>query len=130
MRETAGQAGRYAVAGAAATAVDWGTFAALHAGGLSPELSAAGSVVAGTLTNFALNRAYTFKSTESVSQTGPRYALVWIVAFVATVALVAGLTQVGVPAVPARMATTALMFPLNFVMLKLFAFRSADASPP
>lgn len=125
-----GQAGRYAVAGAAATAVDWGTFAVLHATGLPPEASAAGSVIAGTLTNFALNRAYTFRSQAAVSHTGPRYAAVWIVAFAATVTLVGGLTQVGVPPVPARMLTTGLMFPLNFVMLKLFAFRDAAASRP
>ncbi len=129
-QETAGQAGRYALVGVAATSVDWAVFALLNGLGVVPEAAAAVSVMGGTVTNFVLNRRFTFRSDAPVTSTGPRYAIVWCVAFVATVGLVGGLTQIGVPPMLARIATTGVMFPANFVMLKLFAFRDAASSHP
>ncbi len=114
--------------GVAATSVDWALFAALHAAGLPPELAAACSVLGGTVANFTLNRAFTFRSDQAITQTGPRYAMVWLVSVAATVGLVGLLTQLGAPPMAARVVTTGLMFPANFLMLKLFTFRDAASS--
>ena len=109
--------------------VDAGLLYILH-GRLGMWLAPATAIafLAGFLVNFALNRQWSFGATGALRHQLIRYLalvacnLLVTVTVTVTVALVQGLTLLGVPYLVAKVVTTAALSAINYVISKKWIF--------
>lgn len=87
--------------------------------------NAAGFVVS-VLTNYYLNRRWTFRSTGAVSRELPKFVTVSVTAYVAQLIVFWALHDVAhVAPIPSQLVAIATVMPINFVFNKLWSFRGA-----
>jgi len=80
--------------------------------------------VVSVLTNYALNRRWTFRSRGDVSRELPRFFTVSVVAYLANLGVFTlCLTRLGVGPNPSQLVAIAAVMPINFVANKLWSFR-------
>ncbi len=85
--------------------------------------NAAGFVVS-VMTNYYLNRRWTFRSTKEVARELPKFFTVSVIAYVGQLALFWLLReQVHVAPIPSQMIAIVFVMPINFVANKLWSFR-------
>jgi putative flippase GtrA len=79
--------------------------------------------VAGGLASYALNRRLTYVTTRTHAEAGWRFALVAGVGFMLTGAMMHGLVdRLGLPYLPAQLATTGVVLVWSFFAHKWFSF--------
>jgi putative flippase GtrA len=79
--------------------------------------------VAGGLASYALNRRLTYATTRTHAEAGWRFALVAGVGFMLTGAMMHGLVdRLGLPYLPAQLATTGVVLVWSFFAHKWFSF--------
>lgn len=115
---------RFFLAGVVATLVDWFTFFFLISFGIHYQISLFASMFLGAITNYIINRIFTFKSkTKYVATQVATHltvaAMGWLVSAGIMFLLVELLTW---NVMLARIITTLLVFVLNYVMHKNITF--------
>jgi putative flippase GtrA len=87
--------------------------------------NAAGFVVS-VLTNYYLNRRWTFRSTAAVGTELTKFFVVSVVAYLANLAVFSALHSLAhVAPIPSQLIAIACVMPVNFVFNKLWSFRAA-----
>ncbi len=87
--------------------------------------NAAGFVVS-VLTNYYLNRRWTFRSSAAVGAELTRFFVVSVAAYLANLAVFSVLhSAVHVAPIPSQVIAIACVMPINFVFNKLWSFRTA-----
>ncbi len=87
--------------------------------------NAAGFVVS-VLTNYYLNRRWTFRSSAAVGVELGKFFVVSIVAYLANLAVFSALHSLAhVAPIPSQLIAIACVMPVNFVFNKLWSFRAA-----
>jgi putative flippase GtrA len=81
----------------------------------------------GLLANFALNRVVTFRSASPLHRQMARYVALLLANYVATLAIVTGLTAAGLPYLGSKTICVALLAVVNFVAYRHWVF-SDDAA--
>jgi putative flippase GtrA len=122
-RVTQHSAVRFVLVGGASVLVDAGLLYVLH-GRLGMWLPPATAIafLAGFLANFALNRQWSFGATGALRGQLVRYLALVAGNLLLTVALVPGLTGLGVPYLVAKVLTTAALSAVNYVISKRWIF--------
>jgi len=115
---------RFLLIGGASAALDTGVLYLLH-GVLGVVLPVATfiAVVAAFGFNFTLNRIWSFGSQSPVAGQFGRYLLLAAGNWVLTVALVTGLSALGLHYVVAKIITLAIASALNYVGYRMWVFR-------
>ena len=120
----------YGLVGGISTGLDWGSFYVTnHILGFHYIICTLIAIVIGASANFTLNRIVTFKNKSkrvgmqlavfcAVSAASILLSLAWMYLFVNVIGLV--------PLI-ARMLTTLIMYPINFLVVKLFVFNPKTA---
>ena len=116
--------------GLVAFALHYGLLIALvEAFGVAPVTGALAGYAAGGLVSYALNRNCTFASDRPHVEAGWRFAAVAVVGLGLTFAVMTALTRrLGVPYLPAQVATTGLVMIWSFWANRLWTF--ADRPMP
>ncbi|GAB3854555.1 hypothetical protein GCM10027610_086310 [Dactylosporangium cerinum] len=121
---------RFSASSMLAGAVDAVALFAVYAatGALLPSVLAARAV--SSTTNFAVNRHLVFKERTATLATSARryWALVVTLALVNYLVL-AGLTAAGLPLLPAKLATDAVLFAVSYLTQHRFVFGSPGTAP-
>lgn len=115
---------RFVLVGGASVVVDAGLLYILH-GRLGMWLPPATAIafLAGFLVNFGLNRQWSFGSTTGALRPQLiRYLALVAANLLVTVGLVQALTWLGAPYLVAKVATTALLSAVNYVISKKWIF--------
>ena len=114
---------KFLVVGGASVVVDAGLLYVLH-GRLGWWLvpSTALAFLAGFVVNFVGNRQWSFGATGRVHSQFVRYMGLVAINFVVTIALVQGLTWLGMPYLVAKVLTTACLSAVNYVISKKWIF--------
>jgi putative flippase GtrA len=117
---------RYAAAGGVSLALDVATLYALRTG-LGVHLVVATSIayVVGLVTNFLINRYVVFPSEQTALSSGARYLSLVAFNYLATIALVSGLTLVSVPYLAAKFFAVACTMLWNFLAYKHWVFTAS-----
>jgi putative flippase GtrA len=118
---------RFLVTGGLSYLVDVGTLVALNSGaGWSVAAATTGAYVVAFFFTFTLNRLWVFRASED-SATGQvaRYLVLVGVNYLVTLAIVVGLTALGVPVVVAKTASTVVIALSNFLVYRHWVFRAA-----
>ena len=120
------QLGAFAGVGVAAAVAHYGVLIGLVEGaGLGPVPATLAGYVAGGLVSYALNRRHTYRSDRPHGEAGWRFALVALVGFGITWALMHAFTaRLGAPYLPAQVLTTLVVMAWSFVAHKLWTFRA------
>ena len=123
VRFTQHSAFRFVLVGGASVVVDAGLLYVLH-GRLGMWLPPATAIafLAGFLVNFALNRQWSFGAAGALRHQLIRYLALVACNLLVTVALVQGLTWLGVPYLVAKVVTTAALSAVNYVISKKWIF--------
>jgi len=80
--------------------------------------------VVSVLTNYYLNRRWTFRSLGAVSTELPKFFTVSVIAYLANLGVFTlCLTQLGIGPNPSQLVAIAAVMPINFVANKLWSFR-------
>ncbi len=117
--------GRFLLVGVVSYLTDAGTLALLHSGGGVPLLVATSIAFAvGLAVNYGLNRVLTFGSAAPVGSEVTRYLLLVLANYVVTLALVGGLTAVGLPYLGSKTVATVVLSVANFVAYRSWVFRT------
>ena len=120
------QLAKFCTVGASGYLVNLAVFAVLVGSGLHYLLAATGSFMVAVTNNYIWNRLWTFHDQRGhVGWQGLRFLVVALVAYIANLALLAGLISLGVDKVLAQAIAVVLVTPLNFVGNKLWSFRGA-----
>jgi len=121
------QVSSFLVVGGVATAVHYAVLIGLRELAHAPVIPATlTGYVFGGVTNYVLNRRHTFETDRSHREAGWRFALVAGTGFCLTWALMTLLNgKLGIPYILAQMFTTLLVMSFNFVVHRLWTFRSA-----
>ena len=121
------QLAKFAVVGVSGYAINLAVYTALLKGaGFHYTLAATCSFVVAVTNNYTWNRLWTFHDQRGhVGWQGLRFLVVALVAYIANLALLAGLISLGVDKVLAQAIAVVLVTPLNFVGNKLWSFRGA-----
>lgn len=117
--------GRFLVVGLASFAADFGVLVLLH-GVLHVALwlATTASFLASFAVNFNLNRMWTFRAAGgAIGGQAVRFVLLVVVNLALTVVIVTGLTALGSDYRWAKVAATALVTVINFVVLRSWVFR-------
>lgn len=124
-RNIANQFGAFFGVGLVAALVHYGLLVALvEGGGVDPVAATLAGYVAGGLASYALNRRLTYASERPHREAGWRFALVALVGFGLTWAVMGLLVRrLGAPYLPAQFATTGIVLFWSFVAHKLWTFR-------
>ena len=124
LRASSRQISRFFGVGLVSTLGDYGTLVVLReAFGVDPVLGALAGYGLGGLVNYLLNREHTFATRRSHAQAGWRFLVVMAVGFALTGLLMALFVRsLGAPYFYARLATTALVFTVNFAAHKFWTF--------
>jgi putative flippase GtrA len=87
--------------------------------------NAAGFVVS-VLTNYYLNRRWTFRSQATVATELSKFFVVSVVAYLANLAVFWALhSQAHLAPIPSQVIAIACVMPINFILNKLWSFRAA-----
>lgn len=87
--------------------------------------NAAGFVVS-VLTNYYLNRRWTFRSSAAVGAELTKFFVVSVVAYLANLAVFSALHSLAhVAPIPSQVIAIACVMPINFILNKLWSFRAA-----
>ncbi|HEX6138420.1 MAG TPA: GtrA family protein [Casimicrobiaceae bacterium] len=113
----------HVVTGFAAVAAHYGVMYALIRGGLAPVPASAVGFLAGALTRFALSYAHIFTPTRGVHAAGMRFVVAIAAQLAANSALLAALTQSGIPVWPAQVLTTVMLTIVNYLVYRWWVFR-------
>ncbi|NCC29247.1 MAG: GtrA family protein [Gammaproteobacteria bacterium] len=97
--------------------------------GLHPAAATTVGFGLGALINYLLNYRYTFNSSKSHRDAGPKFALIAIATGVLNTWMVfAGVDVLALDYILVQIAATAAVFLLNFVLNSLWTFRERDAT--
>ena len=115
---------RYAIAGAAGTAVHYLVLIALvQAASLSAVPASTAGAVAGALVNYRLNHRYTFESDQAHGRALPRFALVALAGIAVNAAVVAAMIAFVSPNyLLAQVAATAVVLVSGFLVNRAWTF--------
>ena len=113
----------HVVTGFAAVAAHYALMYALLRGGLAPVPASAVGFLAGALTRFVLSYAHVFSPTGGVPSAGMRFVVAIAAQLAANSALLAALTQGGLPVWPAQVLTTVLLTVVNYLVYRWWVFR-------
>ena len=121
------QLAKFAVVGVSGYAINLAVYTALLKGaGFHYAAAATCSFLVAVTNNYTWNRLWTFHDQRGhVGWQGLRFLVVALVAYMANLALLAGLISLGVDKVLAQAIAVVLVTPLNFVGNKLWSFRGA-----
>jgi putative flippase GtrA len=121
------QLAKFAVVGVSGYAINLAVYTALLKGaGFHYAAAATCSFLVAVTNNYTWNRLWTFHDQRGhVGWQGLRFLVVALVAYIANLALLAGLISLGVDKVLAQAIAVVLVTPLNFVGNKLWSFRGA-----
>lgn len=113
----------FIVVGGVSYAVDTGTLFALH-GPLGAGLAVATTVayLLALVVNFSLNRAFAFGGGRPVGAALVRYLVLCAGSYAATLAIVIGLSGLGLNYLLAKTAAVALTATVNFVVCRCWVF--------
>ena len=119
------QLAKFAVVGVSGYAINLAVYTALLKGaGFHYAAAATCSFLVAVTNNYTWNRLWTFHDQRGhVGWQGLRFLVVALVAYIANLALLAGLISLGVDKVLAQAIAVVLVTPLNFVGNKLWSFR-------
>ena len=126
MAGTGRQYGAFLLVGIAAAIAHYGTLVALVEGsGIEPVRATLAGYLAGGVVSYAGNRRHTYESDRPHAEAAWRFAVVAAVGFGLTWAcMAAGVRGLGLPYLPAQIATTGLVLVWSFVAHKLWTFRA------
>jgi putative flippase GtrA len=113
----------HVVTGFAAVAAHYALMYALMQAGLAAVPASAVGFLAGALTRFALSYAHIFTPTQGVPAASLRFAVAIGAQLAANSALLAALTQSGLPVWPAQVTTTILLTFVNYLVYRWWVFR-------
>lgn len=113
----------HVITGFAAVAAHYALMYALLRAGLPPVPASAIGFLAGALTRFVLSYAHIFAPTRGVHVAGVRFVIAIAAQLAANSALLAALTQAGVPVWPAQVLTTVLLTVANYLVYRWWVFR-------
>ncbi|HVB89011.1 MAG TPA: GtrA family protein [Beijerinckiaceae bacterium] len=118
---------RFLNVGVVSTALDYLVMVlSRRVAGLDPVVAALAGYCCGGLLSYVLNRRHTFSTQRSHMEAGWRFAVVMGVGFALTGILMALLAdKFGLPYVPARLVTTAVVFIWNFLAHRMWTFAPA-----
>jgi len=121
------QLAKFAIVGVSGYAINLAVYTALLKGaGFHYAAAATCSFLVAVTNNYTWNRLWTFHDQRGhVGWQGLRFLVVALVAYIANLALLAGLISLGVDKVLAQAIAVVLVTPLNFVGNKLWSFRGA-----
>jgi putative flippase GtrA len=120
---------RFAAFGIACYVVDAGTLWALHREGVPLALATTSGFVIGLAVNYALNRNFTFGSSGHVGKQMVKYAMLVTFNYVITLALVLGLSHVGVPDLAAKTVASLACAMSNFFLYRHWIFGQEGVIP-
>lgn len=124
VRESIGQALRFAAVGAATNAVGFVLYLLATGLGGTPKATMSVLYVVGTATGFWGNRTVTFGHSGSLTRAGVRYAAAYAVGYLINFAILAVMVdRLGYPHQVAQAIATVLVAVFLFVALKLYVFR-------
>lgn len=128
-RPVVGAFARFLVTGGISYLVDVGTLVALHSGlDWSLGLATTGAFAVAFVVTFTLNRIWVFQAgEEAAAGQVVRYLVLVGVNYLATLAIVLGLAQVGVPVVVAKTVAVVAIALSNFFLYRAFVFRTTGA---
>lgn len=96
----------------------------VEAAGIDAVQAALAGYVAGGVVSYGLNRRLTYRSDRPHREATWRFTLVTVVGFFITWALMAAFTRgLGLPYLPAQLATTGVVLFWSFIAHKLWTFR-------
>ena len=123
---------RFLVTGGLSYLVDVGTLVALNSGaGWSVGAATTGAYLVAFFFTFTLNRVWVFRASgDSATGQATRYLILVGVNYVVTLAVVLGLTELGVPVVVAKTTATVVIALSNFVVYRGWVFRAPEAPAP
>jgi putative flippase GtrA len=115
---------RFGVTGVASVTADIGTLTALHSGfGVRLLWATLAAFGAGLLVNYSLNRNWTFQARADHRKTLVRYAVMVSVNFGGTLAIVLGLTHLGLYYLLSKLIAVAIIAVVNFTASRLWVFK-------
>lgn len=110
--------------GLLAAVAHYGLLIGLVEGGIAgPVPATLAGYVAGGLVSYNLNRRHTYGSRRSHAEAGWRFAAVAGVGFALTGVVMHALIRLGLPYLPAQLATTGSVLLWSFLAHKLWTFR-------
>jgi putative flippase GtrA len=114
---------RFGVTGLASVAVDIGLLAVLHSALGAPLIIATlAAYAAGVVVNYSLNRNWTFRSERDHRQTIARYSVMICLNVTLTLAIVIGLTHLGVYYLVGKLIAVACIAVINFFVGRHWVF--------
>jgi putative flippase GtrA len=114
---------RFGVTGVASVVVDVGTLSLLHSGvGVRLLWSTLLAFGAGLIVNYSLNRNWTFQAQADHRRTMSRYAVMVSINFGATLAIVLGLTHLGLYYLLSKLIAVAIIAVVNFTTSRYWVF--------
>lgn len=115
---------RYAAVGVLSVAVDVGTLTILHSGfGVTLVLATTIAFAVALCVNYTLNHVWAFDVDGFVGRRMARYAVLVAVNYGITIAIVTGLTALGVFYLLAKAVSVAVAAAVNFTGYRLWVFR-------
>jgi len=123
------QFSRFLLVGVANTALGYAViFACMYLVGLSPELSNVAGYVVGLLVSYFLNRHFTFRSAQRRSTEFVRFALVFLTAYSANLAVLIVLVRaLAVHAGLSQVIAGIIYIGTAYLLNKRYVFRSSEA---
>ncbi|MCX5848677.1 MAG: GtrA family protein [Deltaproteobacteria bacterium] len=121
----------YGLVGGISTALDWGSFYLMSKQlGLHYLICVIISIFLGSSANFILNRIVTFKdkSKRVVSQLALYVVASAVSMLLSSVLMFCLVDIVGIDSFLARIMTTFILYPINFLLLKLFVFNASTGN--
>jgi putative flippase GtrA len=127
------QGPRYALVSGASVVADWAVWLTLVQLGTDAVAAQAVSRVAGGATAFALHKTWTFERGErrgTTTQVG-RFLVLYVASYVLSLATLALWVDVlGIPEWVGKLLADGTCFVFNFVSMRTWVFRDADADAP
>lgn len=123
------QLSRFLLVGVANTALGYAViFGCMYLAGLSPELSNAAGYTVGLLASYFLNRHFTFRSAQRRSTEFARFALVFLTAYTANLAVLIVLVRaLAVHAGLSQVIAGVIYIGTAYLLNKHYVFRSSEA---
>ncbi|WP_238858275.1 GtrA family protein [Faunimonas pinastri] len=131
-REDFRQVTSFLLVGGIATAAHYAVLIAMvEAAHIAPLPATLAGYLTGGVISYRLNRSRTFRSTRSHAEAGWRFVAVAGGGFLMTLALMeAFVVRLGLPYLPAQMATTGLLLIWSFSANRLWTFSSGERTAP
>ena len=100
----------------------------VESAGINPVTATSVGFVVGALVNYALNRRYTFQSSKSHLDAGPKFFIIAIVTGIVNSLLVyGGANLLGANYLLVQIGATFIVFLANFALNSLWTFQEAHA---